>query len=45
MRSYLMILPIALLVTYSQLMVKWRSGLGEHVPDMTIWQQLVKFPV
>lgn len=38
-----MILPIALLVTYSQLMVKWRSGLGGHLEGLTIGQQLLRF--
>lgn len=43
MRNYLMILPIALLVTYSQLIVKWRSSLGEELSSASFLQQLIKF--
>jgi multidrug transporter EmrE-like cation transporter len=43
MRNYLLIFPIALLVTYSQLIVKWRSGTAEPVSNLSILQQLIKF--
>ena len=42
MRNYLLILPIALLVTYSQLIVKWRSGAAESISNLSILQQLIK---
>lgn len=38
-----MILPIALLVTYSQLMVKWRSSVVDHLPSSGFLQHLIKF--
>lgn len=38
-----MILPIALLVTYSQLMVKWRSNAVEDFVASSFPQYLVKF--
>lgn len=43
MRNYLMILPIALLVTYSQLIVKWRSGAVEQLVSANFLQHLIKF--
>lgn len=43
MNNYLMILPIALLVTYSQLIVKWRSSVGDQLPSASFLQQLIKF--
>ena len=43
MRTYLLILPIALLVAYSQLIVKWRSSVMENFVASSISQQLVKF--
>lgn len=43
MRSYLMILPIAILVTYSQLMVKWRSSAVEQLASAGFLQHLIKF--
>jgi len=43
MKNYLMILPIALLVTYSQLIVKWRSGSDEQMPNASFLQHLTKF--
>ncbi len=43
MKNYLMILPIALLVTYSQLIVKWRSSAGDQLPSASFLQQLIKF--
>lgn len=43
MRYYLMILPIALLVTYSQLIVKWRSGAAEQLVSASFLQHLIKF--
>ncbi len=42
-KNYLLILPIALLVTYSQLIVKWRSNTVEKVVGSTFPQQLFKF--
>lgn len=38
-----MILPVALLVTYSQLIVKWRSSIVELVPSGGYLQHLIKF--
>lgn len=43
MRNYLMILPIALLVTYSQLIVKWRSSVVEQLPSAGFLQHLIRF--
>ena len=43
MRNYLMILPIALLVTYSQLIVKSRSSVVDQLPSMGFLQHLIKF--
>jgi multidrug transporter EmrE-like cation transporter len=42
-KTYLLILPIALLVTYSQLIVKWRSNaMGQEVAQ-DFSKQLFKF--
>ena len=38
-----MILPIALLVTYSQLIVKWRSSVVEQLPNARFLQNLIQF--
>ncbi len=43
MKNYLLILPIALLVTYSQLIVKWRSDGMESLENTTIPQRLTIF--
>jgi multidrug transporter EmrE-like cation transporter len=43
MKNYLMILPIALLVTYSQLIVKWRSSNADQSPSADFSQHLIKF--
>ena len=43
MRNYLMILPIALLVTYSQLIVKWRSSVVDQLPGAGFLQHLIRF--
>lgn len=43
MKNYLLILPIALLVAFSQLIVKWRSNTAEYVVDSTFPQRLVRF--
>ena len=43
MKNYLLILPIALLVTFSQLIVKWRSNTVEKAADATFQLQLFKF--
>jgi multidrug transporter EmrE-like cation transporter len=36
-------LPIALLVTYSQLIVKWRSNYIEHTQATSFWVHLLRF--
>lgn len=43
MKAYLLILPIALLVTYSQLIVKWRSNSIEHEIPQEISKQIFRF--
>lgn len=43
MKYYLLIFPIALLVTYSQLVVKWRAAAQEDMSDVSIIAQLIKF--
>ena len=43
MKNYLLILPIALLVTFSQLIVKWRSNTVQSVAGSTFSQHLFKF--
>jgi multidrug transporter EmrE-like cation transporter len=43
MGTYLLILPIAFIVTYSQLIVKWRSTAMANVVASTFPQQLVRF--
>ena len=43
MKTYLLILPIALLVTYSQLIVKWRSSTVGHQATQDFSKQLFKF--
>lgn len=43
MKTYLLILPIALLVTYSQLIVKWRSGSAEHTQAASFAAHLLRF--
>jgi multidrug transporter EmrE-like cation transporter len=42
-KNYLLILPIAVLVTYSQIIVKWRSGATGQLPTLSFSQSLVKF--
>jgi multidrug transporter EmrE-like cation transporter len=42
-KNYLLILPIALLVTYSQLIVKWRSNAMESLVSTTFPQRLARF--
>ena len=42
MKSYLLILPVALLVTYSQIIVKWRASRLENFGTDSFLQQLVK---
>ncbi len=42
MKSYLLILPVALLVTYSQIIVKWRSSRLENFETDSFLQKLVK---
>lgn len=43
MKTYLLILPIALLVTYSQLIVKWRSSTVGYQATQHFSNQLFKF--
>ena len=43
MKTYLLILPIALLVTYSQLIVKWRSNSIEHTQAASFGAHLLRF--
>lgn len=43
MNKYLLILPIALLVTYSQLIVKWRSNTVEQIATSNFALHLLKF--
>jgi len=43
LKIYLLILPIALLVTYSQLIVKWRATSLEHTQAAGLAAGLVKF--
>lgn len=43
MKTYLLILPIALLVTYSQLIVKWRSTSVEHTQAAGFGTHLLRF--
>lgn len=38
-----MILPVAFLVTYSQLIVKWRSSVVDQLPSAGVLQYLIKF--
>lgn len=43
MKTYLLILPIALLVTYSQLIVKWRANVMGHVASTNYSHQLFSY--
>ena len=43
MKNYLLILPIALLVTYSQLIVKWRSIRIEYLVRTAFLERLAIF--
>jgi multidrug transporter EmrE-like cation transporter len=43
MKTYFLIFPIALLVTYSQLIVKWRSAAVTKSSATSFAQQLAKF--
>lgn len=43
MKYYFLIIPIALLVTYSQLIVKWRTGAQGDLNNITLVSQLIKF--
>lgn len=42
MKLYLLILPVALLVTYSQLVVKWRVNSGVYTVDGNSIQRLLQ---
>lgn len=46
-KTYLLILPIALLVTYSQIIVKWRTGSGVTLDaqNARIWGRLLAYLV
>lgn len=43
MNNYLLILPVALLVTYSQLVVKWRTGAETDAASTDLLQRLLRF--
>lgn len=43
MRAYLLIIPIALLVAYSQVIVKWRTKKGDAIADQSFIEQLLNF--
>ena len=43
MNKYLLILPVALLVTYSQVIMKWRTGVAETVATWTLSERFFKF--
>lgn len=43
MKTYLLIFPIALLVSYSQLIVKWRSNSVEHTQEASFSVHLWRF--
>lgn len=43
MRNYILILPIALLVTYSQIIVKWRSEAVSHLAATSFFARLLNF--
>lgn len=43
MKNYLLILPVALLVVYSQLMMKWRAGAVTIPTDAGILRQLFAY--
>ena len=43
MKTYLLILPIAILVTYSQLIVKWRSNVMGHIAASSYTEQLFNY--
>ena len=43
MKTYLLILPIAILVTYSQLIVKWRSNAAEELAAASFALHLFRF--
>lgn len=41
-KIFLLILPVALLVTYSQLIVKWRAGSASDAMQSGFFQQIIK---
>jgi multidrug transporter EmrE-like cation transporter len=43
MKTYLLILPVALLVVYSQLVMKWRAGVVMPPADVGLWRQLLTY--
>lgn len=43
MKAYLLILPVALLVVYSQLVMKWRAGVVEPPADAGLLRQLFAY--
>jgi multidrug transporter EmrE-like cation transporter len=42
-KNYLLILPIALLVTFSQIIVKWRSNTVDSMIGLNYWQQVLRY--
>ena len=45
MKNYLLILPIALLVTFSQIIVKWRSNTVDPMIGLNYSQQVLRYLV
>lgn len=43
MKNYLLILPVALLMACSQVMIKLRSGTVERLPADSLWHKLLNF--
>ena len=43
MKTYLLILPLAFLVAYSQLIVKWRANTMDNFAAPSFSQQLIKY--
>lgn len=43
MKAYFLILPIAILVTYSQLIVKWRSNATDRMVAIGVMEKLSQF--
>lgn len=43
MKAYLLILPVSLLVVYSQIIMKWRAGVVSAPPDSNLVQLLIAY--